>query len=284
MRPELCPGETDPVEARGRTEFQAEFCGQTGAGDLSEGIAAAYSASERPALGVAHQALVVAGGADTTRAVKRALAGAGFEVTVETSGAGALLRLRQRGFDLVVLEVTWSGAGGIDLIQRIRAVGDDVPIIVLGAWDSEAELALSLDLGADDYVAKPVSSRELVSRSRAILRRVTRGPVEAGSQRRVGVLRIDLARHEVFLGERSVEITASELRVLELLSSTPSKVFTRQQIMEHLWAGPYYGDGHPVDTHMLNLRRKLEDDPARPNRLLTVRGVGFRLVAPAGED
>jgi DNA-binding response OmpR family regulator len=177
----------------------------------------------------------------------------------------------------------WSGAGGIDLIQRIRSDGDDVPIIVLGAWDSDAELALSLDLGADDYIAKPVSPRELVSRSRAILRRVERDPVEAGSIRTIGSLRIDLARHEVFLGERPVVVTASELRVLELLSSSPAKVFTRQQIMEHLWAGPYYGDGHPVDTHMLNLRRKLEDDPTRPARLLTVRGAGFRLVAPADE-
>jgi DNA-binding response OmpR family regulator len=230
------------------------------------------------------QALVVAGGTDTTRTVSRALVEAGFEVAVETSGAGAMLRLRQGGFDLVVLEVTWSGAGGIDLIQRIRADGDDVPIIVLGAWDSEAELVLSLDLGADAYLAKPVSPRELVSLSRAILRRVRRDPAEAGSIRTVGLLRIDLAGHEVFLGERPVDVTASELRVLELLSSSPAKVFTRQQIMEHLWAGPYYGDGHPVDTHMLNLRRKIEADPTQPKRLLTVRGAGFRLVAPAGEE
>lgn len=252
---------------------------------MSRGYAAAYDeVPERQALAEVRHALVVAGGADTTRTVSRALVEAGFEVAVETSGAGAMLRLRQGGFDLVVLEVTWSGAGGIDLIQRIRADGDDVPIIVLGAWDSEAELVLSLDLGADAYLAKPVSPRELVSLSRAILRRVRRDPAEAGSIRTVGLLRIDLAGHEVFLGERPVEVTASELRVLELLSSSPAKVFTRQQIMEHLWAGPYYGDGHPVDTHMLNLRRKIEDDPTRPERLLTVRGAGFRLVAPAGEE
>lgn len=251
---------------------------------MSRGYAAAYEVPERQALAEVRHALVVAGGADTTRTVSRALVEAGFEVAVETSGAGAMLRLRQGGFDLVVLEVTWSGAGGIDLIQRIRADGDDVPIIVLGAWDSEAELVLSLDLGADAYLAKPVSPRELVSLSRAILRRVRRDPAEAGSIRTVGLLRIDLAGHEVFLGERPVDVTASELRVLELLSSSPAKVFTRQQIMEHLWAGPYYGDGHPVDTHMLNLRRKIEDDPTRPERLLTVRGAGFRLVAPAGEE
>lgn len=250
---------------------------------MSEGFSAAYEVPERPVLTTVRHALVLAAGSDTTRTVSRALAEAGFEVTVEKSGAAALLRLRQGGFDLVVLEVTWSGTGGIDLIQRIRADGNDVPIIVLGAWDSEAELALSLDLGADDYMAKPVSQRELVSRSRAILRRAQRDPSEDGSIRTVGLLRIDLPRHEVFLGERSIDVTASELRVLELLSSSPGKVFTRQQIMEHLWAGPYYGDGHPVDTHMLNLRRKIEDDPTRPSRLLTVRGAGFRLVAPAAE-
>jgi two-component system, OmpR family, alkaline phosphatase synthesis response regulator PhoP len=250
---------------------------------VSDGIAAAYEVPERPTVGVLGQALVVGGGSDTTRAVSRALAEAGFEMEFAPSAAAALLRLRQGGFDLVVLEVTWSGAAGIDLIQRIRADGDEVPIIVVGAWDSEAELVVSLDLGADDYLATPVSTRELVSRSRAILRRVQRGPVEAGSLRTVGALRIDMARHEVFLGEREVDVTSSELRVLELLSSSPAKVFTRQQIMEHLWAGPYYGDGHPVDTHMLNLRRKLEDDPTRPSRLLTVRGAGFRLVAPADE-
>lgn len=250
---------------------------------MSDGIAAAYEVPERPTVGMLGQALVVGGGSDTTRAVSRALAEAGFEMELAPSAAAALLRLRRGGFDLVVLEVTWSGAAGIDLIQRIRADGDEVPIIVVGAWDSEAELVLSLDLGADDYLATPVSQRELVSRSRAILRRVQRGPVEAGSTRTVGALRIDMARHEVFLGEREIDVTASELRVLDLLSSSPAKVFTRQQIMEHLWAGPYYGDGHPVDTHMLNLRRKIEDDPTCPSRLLTVRGAGFRLVAPASE-
>ena len=250
---------------------------------MSEGIAAAYEMPERVAVAALGQALVVGGGSDTTRAVSRGLAEAGFETVVAASAAAALLRLRQGSFDLVVLEVTWSGAAGIDLIQRIRADGNEVPIIVVGAWDSEAELVLSLDLGADHYMATPVSPRELVSRTRAILRRARQGPVEAGSIRTVGLLRIDLTRHEVFLGDRPVDITASELRVLELLSSTPGKVFTRQQIMEHLWAGPYFGDGHPVDTHMLNLRRKIEDDAARPSRLLTVRGAGFRLVAPAGE-
>jgi two-component system response regulator RegX3 len=251
---------------------------------LSEGFAEAYEVSERPTLAVVRRALLVSGESGTHESVLRALAEAGFDVAVAQSRGAALLRLRQGAFDLVVLELTWSGAREIDLIREIRVGGDDVPIIVVGAVDSESERVLSLDLGADDYLAKPFSSRELESRSRAILRRVRREPLEARSFRAVGLLRIDLARHEVFLDERPVDVTASELRVLELLSSSPGKVFTRQQIMEHLWSGPYFGDGHPVDTHMLNLRRKVEDDPTRPGRLLTVRGVGFRLVAPAADE
>jgi two-component system response regulator RegX3 len=251
---------------------------------VSEKFAAAYEVSERPTLAVVRRALLVSGESDTREFVLRALAEAGFEVAVARSRGAAMLRLQQSGVDLVVLELTWSGAREIDLIREIRVSGDDVPIIVVGADDSEAERVLSLDLGADDYVAKPFSSRELASRSRAILRRVRREPVEARSFRAVGLLRIDLARHEVFLADRPIDITTSELRVLELLSSIPGKVFTRQQIMEHLWSGPYFGDGHPVDTHMLNLRRKIEEDPTRPRRLLTVRGAGFRLVAPADEQ
>lgn len=96
----------------------------------------------------------------------------------------------------------------------------------------------------------------------------------------VGSLCIDLIRHEVTLGGRSITVTESEFRLLQLLAGNPGAVFTRRRIMEHLWAGPYFGDGHPVDTHVLNLRAKLEANPARPRRLLTVRGVGFKLVAP----
>jgi DNA-binding response OmpR family regulator len=96
-------------------------------------------------------------------------------------------------------------------------------------------------------------------------------------------LRIDLPRHEVAVGERPVDVTASEFRVLALLASSPGTVFTRRQIMEHVWGGAYFGDGHPVDTHVLNLRRKIETGPTRPRRLLTVRGVGFKLVAPPCE-
>lgn len=236
-------------------------------------------AGDGAAPAVAPRALLFVRKSGTHEAVSRALSGAGFEVAVAVGRPAVLHHLRESGFDLVVLEVTWSGAREIDLIHEIRLSGDDVPIIVLGAVDSEAERVLSFDLGADDYLAQPFSPRELVSRSRALLRRVRRDGARPGPVRAVGNLRIDLARHEVSLGGRPVDVTASEFRLLELLSGNPGRVFTRHEIMEHLWAGPYFGDGHPVDTHMLNLRRKIELDPTQPSRLLTVRGVGFRLVA-----
>lgn len=222
--------------------------------------------------------MVIASASDTVEVVPETLAEVGFEVAVTSSSADALRWLQNGAFDLLILEIT-PIVSGIDLIHEIRAGGSDIPVIVLGDGESETERVLSLDLGADDYVTKPYSPRELASRSRAILRRVRPEQVDAGSARSVGSLLIDLTRHEVSLGGRLVDLTVSEFRVLALLSSSPGKVFTRRQIMEHLWSGPYFGDGHPVDTHMLNLRRKIEIDPKRPSRLQTVRGVGFRLVA-----
>jgi two-component system, OmpR family, response regulator RegX3 len=203
-------------------------------------------------------------------------------VSAATSGAAALLALEGSEFDLVILDVALADVSGLDLLRDIRARAD-VSVIVLAFGDSEAERILGLELGADDVVAKPVSQLELVSRGRAILRRRRGDEPAEPSIRTVGSLRIDLARYEVSLGERRLDVTASEFRVLALLAGSAGTVFTRRQIMEHLWTGPYFGDGHPVDTHVLNLRRKLEADPTRPRRLLTVRGVGFKLVAPHSE-
>jgi DNA-binding response OmpR family regulator len=237
---------------------------------------------DEPALPVVPRAIVVGAEAGTLDAASLALREAGFQVTVGRSGGDALRDLQDAKFDLAILDVMLPDGSGIDLLREIRASGD-VPVIMLGAGDSEAERVLGLELGADDYVTKPFSRLELASRGRAVLRRARRAPFAARSVRAVGSLRIDLPRHEVTLGERSVDVTASEFRVLALLAHSPGTVFTRRQIMEHVWGGPYFGDGHPADTHVLNLRRKIEVDPSRPRRLLTVRGVGFKLVAPACE-
>ena len=229
------------------------------------------------------RALVVDDDAGTRDATSVALLEAGFEVSIAPSGAAALRAVQDAGPDLIVLDAVLPDRAGIDVLREIRAV-DDVPVILLGAQNEEAARILGFELGADDYLSKPVSLPELASRSHAVLRR--RRPEQNGapSACSVGSLRIDLARHEVTLGERPVELTASEFRLLALLAGSPGSVFTRRRIMEHLWAGPYFGDGHPVDTHVLNLRRKLETDPTRPRWLLTVRGVGFKLVAPETEE
>jgi DNA-binding response OmpR family regulator len=234
-----------------------------------------------PSAAAVPRAIVVDDDQGAVDAAAPALREAGFEVTVAASRAVAVRRLQATDFDLVILNVALPDASGIELLRELRA-GGDVPVILLGAG-SEAERVLGLELGADDYIAKPFSPLELASRGRAILRRARREQFAAGSVRAVGSLQIDLPRHEVVLGDRSVDVTASEFRVLALLAGNPGTVFTRRQIMEHVWEGPYFGDGHPVDTHVLNLRRKIEADPTRPRRLLTVRGVGFKLVAPACE-
>jgi DNA-binding response OmpR family regulator len=208
---------------------------------------------------------------------------AGFRPRHINNGIEAVEAIRKEAPDLVLLDVMLPGADGWSVLQAIREQNKHMPVFFLSARDEVADRVKGLELGADDYIAKPFSPLELVSRGRAILRRARREQLAARSVRAVGSLQIDLPRHEVVLGERSVDVTASEFRVLALLAGNPGTVFTRRQIMEHVWEGPYFGDGHPVDTHVLNLRRKIEADPTRPRRLLTVRGVGFKLVAPACE-
>jgi two-component system, OmpR family, response regulator RegX3 len=166
---------------------------------------------------------------------------------------------------------------GLDVCRKLRA--ESVPIVMLTAKDAEVDRVLGLELGADDYVTKPFSTAELVSRLRAILRRRDLDRAAgAGAVREVGGLRLDLARHEVTVEGRPVRLTRSEFKVLALLAEEPERVVTRRQVMQHLWESDYVGDEHACDVHVSNLRRKIEGDPAHPERLVTVRGVGYKLV------
>jgi DNA-binding response OmpR family regulator len=146
---------------------------------------------------------------------------------------------------------------------------------MLTARDAEVDRVLGLEIGADDYVTKPFSVTELGSRVRALLRRrdLDRGHVV----QRVGDLVIDVSRHSATLGDKPLQLTRSEFRVVTLLASDPGRVFTRDELVEHLWEGDFDGDRRAIDVHMSNLRRKLEEDPRNPRRLQTVRGVGYRL-------
>jgi two-component system response regulator RegX3 len=202
----------------------------------------------------------------------------GFDVRWEADGDAGLATARGEPFDVVLLDLMLPKLSGTDVCRTLRAESD-VPIIILTAKDEEVDRVLGLELGADDYVTKPFSAAELVSRIRAILRRrdldrrsVGSAVVEAGG------VQLDFARYEVTVDGAPVRLTPSEFKILALLAGEPGRVFSRRQIMEHLWQSPYIGDERASDVHVSSLRRKVERDPARPERILTVRGIGYKLA------
>jgi two-component system, OmpR family, response regulator RegX3 len=198
----------------------------------------------------------------------------GYSVDEETDGAAALEAARARGYDIVILDVMLPEISGTEVCRALRAESD-VPILMLTARDAEADRVIGLELGADDYVTKPFSSAELLSRVRAILRRRA---LDRATVRRLGGLQIDLGRQEVFVNDERVHLTLSEFKVLSLLAEQPESVISRRELMQHLWASEHVGDEHACEVHISNLRRKIEADPSQPQRLVTVRGVGYKLV------
>ncbi len=210
--------------------------------------------------------------------VSYALRKEGFEVAGVSDGKAALDEVARNRYDLLVLDVMMPGVSGTDVCRTVRAAST-VPIVMLTARDAELDRVLGLELGADDYVTKPFSMAELVSRIRALLRRRELDRSESDSAiRELGGIRIDFTRHEVLADGKPVHLTLSEFKVLGLLAKRPERVFTRRQIMQHLWESDYVGDEHACDVHISNLRRKLERDPSRPERIVTVRGFGYKLV------
>jgi len=201
----------------------------------------------------------------------------GFEVDEEREGRTALETARAGDYSIVILDVMLPGLSGTDVCRALRAESD-VPILMLTARDGEADRVQGLELGADDYVTKPFSSAELVSRVRAMLRRRDLDRAGGTTVRRLGGLQLDLGRQEVTVDGRRVHLTLSEFKVLSLLAEEPGSVVSRRELMQHLWASDYVGDEHACEVHVSNLRRKIERDPSRPERLLTVRGSGYKLV------
>jgi two-component system response regulator RegX3 len=203
----------------------------------------------------------------------------GFDVDEERDGRTALDAARARDYDIVILDVMLPEVSGTDVCRALRAESD-VPIVMLTARDAERDRVLGLELGADDYVTKPFSSAELLSRVRAILRRreLDRA-VGGGALRRLGGLQIDLGRQQVTVDGEAVRLTLSEFKVLALLAERPDAVVSRRELMQHLWASEHVGDEHACEVHISNLRRKIERNPSNPQRLLTVRGSGYKLVA-----
>jgi len=215
---------------------------------------------------------------DILDAVAYALRAEGFDVDVVTDGDAALRAAQSEEFDVVVLDVLMPGLSGTEVCRRLRA-DSIVPIVMLTAKDAEVDRVLGLEVGADDYVTKPFSIAELVGRVHAILRRRDFERAAVGSAvRKIGGLRIDLARHRVEIDGTPVQLTPSELRLLIFLADRPEQVFSRAQIMEHLWETSYVGDARACDVHVYNLRQKIEPDPTHPARLMTVREVGYKLA------
>jgi two-component system, OmpR family, response regulator RegX3 len=211
-------------------------------------------------------------------AVTYALRASGFQVDAFGDGESALEAARTDGYDVLVLDVRLPGLSGIEICRRLRSESD-VPILILTAMDAEVDRVLGLEAGADDYVTKPFSVAELVSRVRAILRRRELDRAVGVGIRRVGSLELDVNRHEVRVDEKTIRLTPSEFRLLAFLAQEPEHVYTRREIMQHLWDSTYVGDQRACDIHVSNLRRKIEDTPGRPQRLVTVRGVGYKLLA-----
>ncbi|MGI5167659.1 response regulator transcription factor [Spirillospora sp. CA-253888] len=210
--------------------------------------------------------------------VRRYLEREGHRVTVARDGRAAIDGARTGRPDLVVLDVMMPVVDGLDVCRVLRAESD-VPILMLTARSTEEDLLLGLDLGADDYVTKPYSPRELMARVRTLLRRSRR---LAEAAHRVGDLVVDPVRHTVTLEGRPVETTPGEFRLLEAMAAEPGRVFSRSQLLERIHGYDGYVTVRTVDVHVMNLRRKLEADPRRPARLLTVYGIGYKLADDHG--
>ena len=201
---------------------------------------------------------------------------AGFAVLAAGDGHGALATAHARRPDLVVLDLGLPGMDGLDVARALRRESD-VPIIMLTARDDELDRVLGLELGADDYVTKPFSPRELVARVRAVLRRAERAQIPTDVIR-VGDLEMDVARMRVEVAGRPVDLTATEFQLLTALARQPGRIYTRAQLLDAVHGVAFESYERAIDTHIKNLRRKVEPEPRQPRYILTVYGVGYRLA------
>ena len=206
-----------------------------------------------------------------------ALRGEGFDVDVAGDGEAGLHAAQGGDYDVLVLDLMLPKMSGTEVCRRLRAESA-VPIIMLTAKGAELDRVLGLEIGADDYVTKPFSMAELIGRIRAILRRRDLDRSGGEGRLRVGSLELDPMRHEARVDGFPKRLTPSEFKLLLLLAEQPERVFSRREIMQHLWDSEYVGDQRACDIHISNLRQKLERDPARPDRIVTVRGVGYKLA------
>ncbi len=224
--------------------------------------------------------LVVEDEAPLAETVRYNLEREGYAVTVAADGRRALERFAAEGPTLVILDLMLPELSGLDVCRAIRA-SSDVPIIMVTAKDSETDKVTGLELGADDYVTKPFSVRELVSRVGANLRRARAAPQPELHEEilAVGPVRIDVARHEVAVRGHLTPFPPREFELLESLVRRAGRLLTRDYLIDTVWGADYFGDTKTLDVHVKRLRRKIEKDPHRPVHLVTVRGLGYKFVA-----
>lgn len=223
----------------------------------------------------------------------------GFEVVSVADGSAALAAIASAQPDVVLLDVMLPGMSGIDICRRMREGGLSTPVIMVSARSEELDVVVAMEIGADDYVAKPYRLRELVSRMRAVLRRAPREPAGAGTGAgsapgelplpaaeppsavlEVGGVRLDPERHECTVRGREVQLPLKEFDLLEALLSNAGRVVTRDALIDRVWGSDYVGDTKTLDVHVKRLRSRIEADPSRPSLITTIRGLGYRFEAP----
>ncbi len=197
----------------------------------------------------------------------------GYDVEVEGDGEGALRRARQERFDLLLLDVMLPGKDGFEVCRELRRAGWKMPIILLTAKTQEAEKVMGLELGADDYVTKPFSPRELRARVKAAMRR---GSEPEAETYRFGEMEVDLPRCELRRAGKPVDLTALEFKLLSVFLRSRGRVLSREQLLDQVWGRDTFVTDRVVDNHIVTLRKKIEPDPSRPRYLLSVRGLGYR--------
>ncbi|MEN9736785.1 MAG: hypothetical protein RJA26_18 [Actinomycetota bacterium] len=199
----------------------------------------------------------------------------GYQTVEAEDGIKALVMFETEQPDLILLDLMLPGKSGSEVCRAIRATSN-VPIIMLTAKDTEIDKVVGLEIGADDYVTKPYSTRELLARMKAVLRRSVEPAVVAGNVIEAGPVSMDIERHQVFVNGEKVAMPLKEFELLELLLENVNRVLTRGQIIDRVWGSNYFGDTKTLDVHIKRLRSKIEDDPARPVHLQTVRGLGYK--------
>ena len=201
----------------------------------------------------------------------------GYEVERVTDGAVGLDRFKTGGADLVLLDLMLPGMAGEEVCKAIRRISD-VPIIMLTAKDTELDKVLGLELGADDYITKPFSARELVARVKAVLRRTTHGATTSAGVLEAAGIRLDPERFEVTVRGQEVHLPRKEFELLELLMENAGRVLSRETLIDRVWGSDYFGDSRTLDVHIKRLRSKCEPDPHDPRHIVTIRGLGYKFV------